>query len=290
MLGLALEAGGVKGAAHIGVLQALEEEGIKIDCISGSSSGSIVASMYAIGYSPLQILAMYRSYCHMITDYDRKIPFKIMGMIFTGKLKLKGLAKGNNLESILYEMCKKKGIIDIADVKFPLAVPAIDIYNGSTIYYLNKPLKDNNSLNTSYGGELKRKGFLPGIVRASSSIPAIFEPKYLEGRMLVDGGVKVGCPVKILKDMGADKVISVSFSIDKKSSINDKCNMIDITLSTFDIMSEEIKKHELESSDYNIVIDSSNINSLDCSKIHYMANLGYRITKEHMSEIKKLIN
>lgn len=290
MLGIALEAGGVKGAAHIGVLQALKEENIQIDYISGASSGSIVAMLYAIGYSPIQILTIYKSYCHLITDYDRRIPFKIMGMIFTGKLKLKGLAKGNNLENILYEMCKRKGIIDIADVKFPLAIPTVDIYSGETIYYLNKPLKETSSFNSLLGIKQKRRGFLPGIVRASSSIPAIFEPKYLDGKLLVDGGVKVGCPVNILKDMGADKVISVSFLENSLSKINDSSNMIDITLKTFDIMTEELRKYELENADYNIKIDTGSINSLDCSKISYMANLGYKITKEYISEIKKIIN
>ncbi|MBR1883684.1 MAG: patatin-like phospholipase family protein [Clostridia bacterium] len=290
MLGIALEAGGIKGAAHIGVLQALEEEGIKVDYISGSSSGSIVASMYAIGYSPIQILAMYKSYCKTITDYDRKIPFKLMSLAFTGRLKLKGLAKGRNLENALYEMCKRKGVFDIADVKFPLAVPAVDIYTGETIYYINRPLRYSSSFDTSFGAKFKRNGFLPEIVRASSSIPAVFEPKYINGNVLVDGGVKVGCPIKILKDMGADKVIAVSFTSNKSSRINENCNMIDITLSSFDIMTEEIKKFELKNADFTLNIDATGVMTLDCSKINYMANLGYQTTKKYIEEIKKIVN
>ncbi len=287
MLGLALEAGGIKGAAHIGVLQALEEEGIFVDYISGSSAGSIVASMYAIGYKPMEILQIFRNYCHSITDFDRKIPFKIIGMAFTGKLKLRGLAKGNNLENILCDICLRKGINDIAEVGMPLAIPTVDIYTGETIYYVNDKLEGQKSLNTSFGCQIKNRGCLPSIIRASSSIPAVFEPKHIHNRCLVDGGVKVACPVKILKDMGADKVLAISFINDKASSITPKCNMIDITLSTFDIMSEEIKKHELKSADYTLRIDATDIMSLDCSKINYMANLGYKMTKKYMKEIKK---
>ena len=287
MIGLALEAGGIKGAAHIGALQALEEEGICIDCISGSSAGSIVAAMYAIGYKPIEILQIFRNYCNSINDFDRKIPFKIIGLAFTGKLKLRGLAKGNKLESILCDLCLRKRVKNIADVTFPLAIPTVDIYTGETIYYLNYDLEKNNSKYISYGCKYKDSGCLPSIIRASSSIPAVFEPKYIDNRCLVDGGVKVACPVNVLKEMGADKVLAISFINDKASSITQKCNMIDITLSTFDIMSEEIKKHELKEADYTVRIDASNVMTMDCSKINYMANLGYNMTKKYIEEIKK---
>lgn len=287
MIGLALEGGGIKGAAHIGVLQALEEEGINVDYISGSSSGSIVGAMYAIGYKPIEILQFFKNYCYSITDFDRKIPFKIIGMAFTGKLKLRGLAKGKNLENILCDVCKRKNILDISEVRMPLAIPAVDIYTGETIYYTNDELEGKKSSNTSFGCKVKNRGCLPSIIRASSSIPAVFEPKYIENRCLVDGGVKVPCPIKVLKDMGADKVIAVSFLNDKASSVTQKCNMIDITLSAFDIMTAEIKKTELKSADYDIKIDATDIMTLDCSKINYMANLGYNMTKKYITEIKK---
>ncbi len=287
MIGLALEAGGVKGAAHIGVLQALEEEGIHIDYISGSSSGSIVASMYAMGYKPIEILQLFRNYCSSINDFDRMVPFKLIGLAFTGKLKLKGLAKGQKLENIICDLCQRKKVRDISDVKMPLAIPAVDIYSGETIYFVNDELEGKKSSYTSYGAKIRNKGFLPSIIRASSSMPAVFEPKYMENRCLVDGGVKVSCPVKVLKDMGADKVIAVSFINDKAYSINQNCNMIDITLSAFDIMAEEIKKYEIKAADYTIKLDGTDIMTLDCSKINYMANMGYNMTKKHINEIKK---
>lgn len=287
MIGLALEGGGIKGAAHIGVLQALEEEGIHIDYISGSSSGSIVASMYAIGYKPIEILQLFRNYCHSITDFDRKIPFRIIGMAFTGKLKLKGLAKGKNLENIICDICRRKNIMDISEIKMPIAIPTVDIYSGETIYYVNDELEGKKTSNTSFGCKIRTKGCLPSIIRASSSIPAVFEPKYIENRCLVDGGVKVACPVKVLKDMGADKVLAISFLNDKAYSINKSCNMIDITLSAFEIMSEEIKKHEVKAADYTLKLDTTDIMTLDCSKINYMANMGYNMTKKYIDEIKK---
>ena len=289
MIGLALEAGGIKGAAHIGVLQALEEEGIKIDFISGSSSGSIVSAMYAIGYKPIEILQLFKNYCHQITDFDRKLPFKIIGMAFTGKLKVRGLAKGNALENIIRDVCIRKCISDISQVKIPLAIPTVDICTGETIYYTSHLPIGKEILNTSYGCKIKNRGNLPSIIRASSSIPAVFEPRFLENRYLVDGAVKVACPIRILKDMGADKVLAISFFNNKACSVTPKCNMIDFTLSAFEIMSEEIKKYEMLESDFNLKIDTTDIMTLDCSKINYMANLGYSMTKKYIKEIKEAL-
>ena len=84
-IGLVLSGGGAKGAAHIGALKALEEENIQISCISGTSSGSIVASLYACGYTPTQIYYIFKRYCKCITDYDKLIPFKVLNTLFTGR-------------------------------------------------------------------------------------------------------------------------------------------------------------------------------------------------------------
>ena len=115
-------------------MQALDEANVKIDYISGASSGSIVATMYCLGYTPFNILHMFNSYCKQISEYDKLIPFKIMGMLFTGKLRLKGMIKNTNLESILKGFCSQKDVIDILDVKMPLAIPTVDIKTGEIIY------------------------------------------------------------------------------------------------------------------------------------------------------------
>ena len=113
-LGLALSGGGAKGAAHIGVLQAFEEEGISIDYISGTSSGSIVSCLYACGYTPYEILSMFKVYCKFMADYDKSIPFKLGSMLFSGKININGFAKGDNLEATVYKYCKLKIITNIS--------------------------------------------------------------------------------------------------------------------------------------------------------------------------------
>ena len=88
-LGLALSGGGAKGAAHIGVLMALEEDGIKLEYISGTSSGSIIAGLYACGYSSNDLIKFFNMYCNEIGDYDKMIGFKVLSTAFTGKIGIK---------------------------------------------------------------------------------------------------------------------------------------------------------------------------------------------------------
>lgn len=287
-IGLCLSGGGAKGAAHIGVLQALEEEGVKVDYISGCSSGSIVASLYAIGYSPKQILGMFTNYCKYITDYDKTVPFKILGMAFTGRLKLKGLAKGNNIEYFMRNFCYNKRVKSISDVKMPLAIPTVDIKSGEIIYFLSNKLDNNMCRNFDDVPSYEYDCDLASVVRASISLPCIFEPKYIKGRYLIDGGIRMNSPVDILKKQGADKVITVSFDENKKSEVSN-LNIVDVTLKSFDIMGHEIEYKQLMLSDIVIYPKMSNVSLLECSKITYAYNAGYEATKKNIKAIKALV-
>mgnify|MGYP004516018823 CR=1 FL=1 len=291
-LGLALSGGGAKGAAHIGVLQALKEEGINIDYISGTSSGSIIASLYACGYNPYNILYMFNMYCKQIADYDKLLPFKVFGTMFTGNLSLKGLAKGEKLEQTMRKFCTLKKINDIKDINIPIAIPTVDLNTGEVIYYLNRKVDLNNmrKLDTNFDDEptFRYQGNLASIVRASCSFPAVFEPKYLDGNILIDGGVRVNTPVSVLKLMGAEKIISVTFGK------NDHCknynkNLVSISLRSFDIMSHQVNENEISNSDYVINLITDNISLLDGSKTNILSNIGYEKTKKSIEKIKEVI-
>src|SRR5574344_271416 len=139
-IGLALSGGGSKGAAHIGVLKALEDSNIHIDYISGTSSGSIIAALYACGYKPSELLSFFNMYCNQIGDYDKLVPLKLMSTVFTGKIGVKGLAKGEKLEYIINNFCLRKNISDISQLKFPLAIPTVDINSGAVLYFMSKKI------------------------------------------------------------------------------------------------------------------------------------------------------
>lgn len=290
-LGLALSGGGAKGAAHIGVLKAFEDEGINIEYISGTSSGSIIAGLYACGYSPTDLIKFFNMYCNGIGDYDKMIGFKVLSTAFTGKIGIKGLAKGDKLEYIINNFCKKKHINDISDVKFPLAIPAVDINSGEVVYFLSKSINETNNFSRSLYDDIptyKYNGKLSSVIRASSSFPGVFEPKIFDGRILVDGGVRVNTPVTVLRKMGATKVISVGF--DRNKRYTDKSlNVISISLKAFDIMSHQVNEEELSKSDYIIRPQiPGNISLLDCSKTNYLVKLGYNEAKKVIDKIKEI--
>lgn len=292
-LGLALSGGGAKGAAHIGVLQALKEEGISVDYISGTSSGSIVATLYACGYNPYNILYIFNNYCKYISDYDKLLPFKLLGIVFTGRINIKGLAKGNNLENLVRNFCKKKDIFDIYDIKMGIAIPVVDLDTGEIIYYLNRSVNENRANNESlmlYDDipSYRYHGNVAEVVRASSSFPCVFEPKLLDGSLLIDGGVRINSPVNILRSMGADKVIAVSF--DENDKLKEKeCNVVSVTMKTFEIMGHHINRSELESADIVIRPSIKNVMLLDTKKSNYCATQGYNETKKNMEKIKEIL-
>ena len=290
-LGLALSGGGAKGAAHIGVLKALEDEGVKIEYISGTSSGTIIAGLYACGYLPSDLIKFFNMYCSGIGDFDKLVGLKILSTAFTGKIGIKGLAKGDKLEYIIKNFCQKKQVIDISDIKFPLAIPTVDINSGEVVYFLSKSVNEFNNLSRSVYDDIptyKYNGKLASIIRASSSFPGVFEPKIFDGRILVDGGVRVNTPVSILRKMGATKVISVAFDRNRKYTDNN-LNVVSISLKAFDIMSHQVNEGELSRSDYVIRPQiPGNISLLDCSKTNYLVRLGYNEVKKSINRIKEI--
>ena len=221
-IGLCLSGGGVKGAAHIGALKALEEENIKIDCISGTSSGSIVSSLYAMGYTPNEIYLLFKKFGKEISKVDiLKIIKLIYGLIFKRKIIIEGLNSGNKLYKIVQEQASKKEIKQIKDIKMPLIIPSVNLYNGEI--YLFTSLENNRKYSDEYitlnNIEIGRA------VQASCSYPGVFCPVNFKNKKLIDGGVRENTPWKELKELGADKIISIVF--EKEEKIKKDVNMID---------------------------------------------------------------
>lgn len=269
-------------------MQALKEENISIDYISGTSSGSIIASLYAVGYNPFFIYDMFQAYCSHIFDCDKKLPFKVMGTIFTGKIGIKGLAKGDQLEKLMRSYCVKKGVYNISQVRIPLAIPAVDLKNGEVVYFMNSIARATRTQGFDDEPSYITSVDLASAVRASSSFPAVFEPKILQDKVLVDGGVRVNTPVSILKKMGANKVLAVCF--DKKDNCSSYSkNIIGITMKSFDIMGHQVNESEIALADMVISPNVEEVGLLDCSKTRTIVNQGYYATKNKIGEIKKML-
>ncbi len=309
-IGLALSGGGAKGIAHVGVLKALEDSGIKVDYISGCSSGSIIAGLYAAGYKPNEILNIVMSNSKKLIDYDGKIGFKLLNTVFTKKLSIKGFVKGNRLEKTIRYFLKQKGITDISDLKFPLAIPAVNLNTGEIVYFGNNindkegfcadeheesSDMETEGLITTYGDTsfddfptCLKYGDLADIIRASCSFPGVFIPKTIEGVDYIDGGVRVNTPVSVLKQMGADKVIAVTFNCNNKYNFGVK-NIVGISEQSFNLLSHNSNISEQNLADVNIRLCIDNVSLLDLSKSQVLANRGYNIVARNIDKIKKML-
>lgn len=284
--GICFSGGGVKGAAHIGALKAFEEENIKFDYVSGTSSGSIVATLYACGYSSGEMYELFKKYCKEIKYVDGiNIIRAIYGFIFKREIIIDGLTNGNKIRKIINISCEKKQIKNINEIKKNLIIPAVDLYDGRLYVFTSKNSRQiySNDINYIYDCEIGKA------VQASCSYPGIFSPCEYKNTKLIDGGIRENIPWKLTKLNGAEKVISIIFEKEINSCRKNKKNIINVINNSLDILSHELSNYELDGADYLLKIKTKNIELLDISKIDYLYKLGYKITKEKISEIKKYI-
>lgn len=275
-LGLCLSGGGVKGAAHIGVLKALEEENIKVDYIGGTSSGSIVATLYSVGYKPEQIYSIFKKYCKNIKYVDfRNIIKLFLGIITTGTIIIDGLNSGKSINKLINKMCNKKNIFNISDIKIPLAIPSVNMNTGEVVCFTSSQIRAFSD-NTVFVNYTK----IGDAVQASCSFPSVFSPCNYKNCRLVDGGIRENVPWREVKFLGADKVISVIF----ENEVDKSCcnNLVDVGFRSYELMCRELSKYELDGSDYLIKIKSKKVSLLDMSKIDEFYKMGYEETKKFL--------
>lgn len=283
-IGLCLSGGGVKGAAHIGVLKALEEENIKIDCIAGTSSGSIVSSLYAMGYTSDEIYRLFKKYAKEISKVNVKNIIKLVfGLLFTGKIVIEGLNDGKKLYKIIQEQAKKKKLTRIRDITMPLIIPSVNLYNGAI--YLFSSVNNNRNYSDEY--IVVNSIEIGKAVQASCSYPGVFCPVNYKNKKMVDGGVRENTPWRELKEIGADKIISVVF--EKEKEYKKEINMLDCIIDSMGILTHELYNYEVEGIDYILGIKTEGVSLLDIKKIDELYKEGYKQAKKQMSSIKKYL-
>lgn len=292
-VGLCLAGGGIKGAAHIGALKAFEEEHIEFEYISGASSGSIVASLYASGYTSDEIYILFQKYAKKIKYIEWKKMFQLIGgLIVKRQVVIDGLNSGNAIEKIMQEACQRKGIYQIKDIPKKLLISSVDLDNG-TVYLFSSfsAIQQNREKRAKLGNYSNQVIYVREIsiakaVRASCSFPGVFSPCSYQKRKLVDGGIRENVPWKELKANGVDKVISIIFP--KKMKSKENKNIVDVINGSIELMGQELSNYELEGADYLLKIDTINASLLDTSKMQYFYQRGYEETKKKMKEMKRL--
>ena len=209
-IGLVLGGGAARGFAHIGVIQVLEEAGIRPDLVVGTSAGSLVAALYAAGLSGTELAVLARQMDeNTLTDWA-----------FPGR----GLIRGEALARFVRE---HTGGRTIDQMKLPLGIVATDLDSGEPILF--------------------RLGDTGAAVRASSAVPAVFQPVRISGREYVDGGLVSPVPVRFARQMGATLVLAVDISqAPEGGPTGDPFKML---LQTFAIMGKSINRLELRDAD-----------------------------------------
>ena len=281
-LGIALSGGGIRGIAHAGVLQALEENGIKPDIIGGTSCGSIVAAMYALGYSPYHIFILCKRYGKIIAKANAMpILSGIHNSIANKKMTISGLNNGIKMEEVSDKLAQIRGINSLKDVKMPIIIPTVDMVSGTEYVFTN-----NIPEKKSEGKEYIVDANIGRAIRASSSFPAYFSPCKHDGCAFIDGGVLNNIPADEVKLQGADKVISVKFHSD---TITENSNLMDVAMKCIDIMGSKISERSLKMSDFILDVYTDKVGLLDYQKVDKCFKYGYNAVIENLKEIKKIL-
>lgn len=280
-VGLALAGGGLQGIAHIGAIKALKDLKIKIDYISGTSSGSIIALMYALGYEPEEMKELANEYYKSLTKIEKIPIISAAGTyVMTKELKLEGLISGEKIENLVKKFTEKKEVKNMCDVKMPLAIPTVDTITTKECISLSKRYElQNEDIDYIYDIPVEKA------VRASMSFPGIFTTCTFDKYNFIDGGTKDNLPVQILKDMGAEKTIGLSFNIDKYTPTD---NALKVLLRAVDIFSLKDVRRAQKIADIAIEIDTQGTSLLEINDIEKCYQIGYNTIMENKEEIIKL--
>lgn len=277
--GLCFSGGGIKAFAHIGALKALEEKNLKFDMVAGTSSGSIVAILYALGYSSDEMYEILKKYIKKVKYIDIKNIFKIIiGLITTRKIVVDGLNSGGFLTKAMLEISQQNDIKYINEIKMPLVIPAVNLRSGELIVFSSKQIRGNISDKIKYITNVP----IDVAVRSSCSFPGVFSPCIYQNMQLIDGGVRENVAWKELKDIGAEKILGINF--DSNEDVMDCCqNMIEILERSFSLMEHELARYELKGIDELITISTKKVGLLETSKIDYLYETGYKIAKKMLT-------
>lgn len=285
-IGICFAGGGIKGVAHIGALKALEEENIKFDYIAGTSSGSIVACLYSVGYNSNEIYEIFKKYINKINYFEIKnIINLILGILIKRKIIITGLNSGKKIEKLINKECAKKEINNINQINKKLLIPCVNLKTGDV--HIFSSIKNRNRKEYSDNIIYENNINIGKAVRASCSYPGVFSPCIIEDNYMVDGGIRENVPWKELKECGAQKVISIVFQNEIKEK--NKIDMFDVISGSMELLCRELSNYELNGADYLLKIKTKNIQLLDKTKLDYLYNLGYIETKGKIREVKELI-
>lgn len=274
-IGLALSGGGVKGAAHIGVIKALIENKIDFEIIGGTSSGSIVTALYSMGYTPEEMLKLFNYFSKIVMKnsptYTQPNGKKGLSIV------VGGLLSGENISFSINEAAKYKKINTMSELTKKVVIPTVDVDNSEKYVFTNCKIEGNNYI---------KNGKIDMAVRASCSYPGVFAPCNYRNHRFIDGGILDNIPVDEVKKAGADYIIAVKFALNKKATTR---GIAGVASKAVDIMFEKSSINEIQGADYIINVDTKGTSVFDIKKINDCYKYGYEQTLSKINEIKNKI-
>lgn len=251
-IGLALSGGAVRCIAHIAILEVLEEEGIPIHSIAGTSAGSIIGALYASGLTISEV---------------RRIALKTRWQnIFKLTIPKKGLISSEGIFEFMEDILPVK---KFSALRIPFAAVATDLHSGDKVV-----------INT---------GSVPKAVQASCSLPVIFTPTEIHKRPLIDGGVSSQIPVQTARGLGADIVIAVNVNY-QSNELSQYDNIIQIAAHLSALWASKNAREEEKLADILIPVNIRGITLYDMSKGRELLRRGRKAAEEKIPELKALIN
>jgi NTE family protein len=252
-LGLALGSGAARGFAHVGVIQVLEEAGIQPDLVVGTSAGSLVAALYASGKNSTQLRRVAE------TMEEAEITDWMMPILNRGALRGEALARYVNTQV---------GGRLIEQMKIPLGIVATDLHNGEPMLF--------------------QRGNTGSAVRASSAVPAVFQPVKIGTREYVDGGLVSPVPVRQAREMGANVIIAVDISTDPEGS--PASDTFQILMQTFNIMGKSLNTVLLKDADVVVKPALMGVKSADFAARRKSIEAGREAMLKAMPKLKQILS
>jgi NTE family protein len=252
-LGLALGSGAARGFAHVGVIQVLEEAGIQPDLVVGTSAGSLVAALYASGKNSAQLRRVAE------TMEEAEITDWMMPILNRGALRGEALARYVNTQV---------GGRLIEQMKIPLGIVATDLHNGEPMLF--------------------QRGNTGSAVRASSAVPAVFQPVKIGAREYVDGGLVSPVPVRQAREMGANVIIAVDISTDPEGS--PASDTFQILMQTFNIMGKSLNTVLLKDADVVVKPALMGVKSADFAARRKSIEAGREAMLKAMPKLKQVLS
>lgn len=254
-IGLALSGGAARGMAHVGVLRALLENDIRIDCVAGTSAGSIVAGAFASGM-PIDEIA----------EFGRNLRWRDIGRVTMSRL---GIQSNERLEQYLRG---RLPITKFEDLPVPFAAVATDLTTGAAVV-------------------MKDTGDVPFAIRASCTIPGWYVPVLdSEGRQLVDGGLVAVVPTSVARSLGAEVVIAVDVNSEGATFITPSSSVIGVLLQSMMVVQKTASSYQLEMSDLVISPQVGHIRWDEMGRADELMEAGYKVGIESIPKVRELID